>query len=187
VLVNAQALSAGTIDYGTWTSTSSNVTVVSAAPVEGAGGYTVSATAPSFTGGPLTSGYRITAPSSTTTTTPVSIPTLPALTLASGTTSGKISVAVREASPGKYNHGELLVSQNGQLVATASLDAVFASGAGGTVPVSNLPAETPTAIYYVSVRAWNSSDPSTTLQRQWYPSPLDLRSSASASTELTIN
>jgi len=187
VLANAQALSAGTIDYGTWTSTNANVTVVSAAPVEGQGNYTVSATAPSFAGGPLSSGYRITAPSSSTTTAPVTIPTLPALSLASGTSAGKISVAVSEASPLKYNQGELLVSQNGQLVAIASLNTVFASGAAGTVTVSNLPAETTTAVYYVSVRAWNSSDPSTTLSRQWFPTPLDLRSSASASTELTVN
>jgi uncharacterized protein DUF4382 len=186
VLANAQALSAGTIDYGTWTSTNANVTVVSAAPVEGAGGYTVSATAPSFAGGPLTSAYRISAPSGTT-TTPVSIPTLPALSLVSGTSSGKLSVSVSEASPGKYNHGELLVSQNAQLVATASLDGVFASGAGGTVTVNNLPAETPAALYYVSVRAWNSSDPATTVHRQWYDTAVDLRSSASGTSELTIN
>jgi Domain of unknown function (DUF4382) len=186
VLANAQTLSAGTIDYGTWTSTNANVTVVSAAPLEGAGGYTVSATAPSFAGGPLSSSYRITAPASTTTTTPVTV-TVPALTLASGTASGTLSVAVSEASPGKYNHGELLVSENGQLVATAPLDAVFASGAGGTVTVSGVPAETPTALYYLSVRAWNSSDPATTLQRQWYDTALDLRSSASGSTELTVN
>jgi Domain of unknown function (DUF4382) len=187
VLANAQALSAGTIDYGTWTSTNANVTVVSAAPVEGQGSYTVSATAPSFAGGPLSSGYRIAAPSSSTTTTPVTIPTLPALSLASGTNAGKISVAVSEASPLKYNQGELLVSQNGQLVAIASLNSVFASGTAGTVTVSNLPAETTTAVYYVSVRAWNSSDPSITLSRQWYPTPLDLRSSASASTDVTVN
>jgi Domain of unknown function (DUF4382) len=199
VLANPQALSAGTIDYGTWTSTNANVTVVSAAPVEGAGNYTVSATAPSFASGPLdpsTRTYRVSAPascnSSTTSsnctpTTPVTTPTLPALTLASGTTSGTVSVAVSEASPGKYNHGELLVSQNGQLVATASLDGVFASGSGGTVTVNNVPAETPTALYYLSVRAWNSADPTTTLHRQWYDTAVDLRSSASGKSDLTVN
>jgi hypothetical protein len=188
VLANPQALSATTVDSGTWTSASTTVTVVSAAPAEGAGGYTVSATAPSFTGGPLARQYRIQAPASTTpTTTPVSVPTLPALTPASGTTSGTISVAVNEASPGKYDHGELLVSQNGQLVATTPLDSVFASGASGTVKVSGVPAQTPTALYYLSIRAWNSSEPSTTLHREWYPTPLDLRSSASGSSELTVN
>jgi hypothetical protein len=195
VLATPQSVSSGTIDSGTWTSTNANVTVVSAAPLEGGGGYTVSATAPSFASGPLTSSYRISAPSACssqttstcTPTTPVTIPTLPALALASGTTSGTLSVAVHEASPGKYNQGELLVSENGQLIATASLNAVFATGAGGTVTVSGVPAETPTALYYLSVRAWNSSDPGTTLERQWFDTALDLRSSASGTSELTIN
>jgi len=34
---------------------------------------------------------------------------------------------------------------------------------------------------------WNSSSPSTTLSRQWYPSIVDLRSSTSGSIALTIN
>jgi hypothetical protein len=183
VLATPQALSAGTIDSGTWTSANGTVTLVSAAPLEGAGGYKVAATAPSFAGGAFSA--KISPPASST-TTPVVV-SVPALTLASGTTSGTLSVAVSERTPGKYNHGELLVSQNGQLVATVALDSVFASGARGTVKVSDVPAQSPSALYYVSVRAWNSSDPSTTLQRQWYPTPLDLRSSASGSSELTVN
>jgi hypothetical protein len=182
VLATPQSLSNATFDSGTWTSTSANVTVVSAAPAEGAGNYLVSATAPSFAGGALTT--KVTAPS-TSTTTPVA--TLGALALASGVSSGAIAVAVTEAAPGKYNHGEVLVAQNGQLVAFAPLDAVLATGNGGTVTVKGVPAETATALYYLSVRVWNSSDPGTTLLRQWYPTPVDLRSSASGSLALTIN
>jgi hypothetical protein len=37
------------------------------------------------------------------------------------------------------------------------------------------------------VRAWNSSDPSGTVTRQWYPDALDLRSAPSASVQLSIN
>jgi hypothetical protein len=182
VLATPQSLSNATVDSGTWTSTSANVTVVSAAPAEGAGNYLVSATAPSFAGGALTT--KVTAPS-TSTTTPVA--TLGALALASGVSSGAIAVAVTEAAPGKYNHGEVLVAQNGQLVAFAPLDAVLATGNGGTVTVKGVPAETATALYYLSVRVWNSSDPGNTLLRQWYPTPVDLRSSASGSLALTIN
>jgi hypothetical protein len=183
VLATAQSLSNATVDSGTWTSTSANVTVVSAAPVEGAGNYTVSATAPYFAGGGLKT--RVNAPSSST-TTPV-VATLGALTLASGVSSGSISVAVTEATPGKYNHGEVLVAQNGQLIASAPLDAVLATGNGGTVTVKGVPAATATALYYISVRAWHSSSPGTTLLRQWYPTAVDLRSSTSGSLELTIN
>jgi hypothetical protein len=183
VLANAQGLSTGTIDSGTWTATGGNVTVVSAAPLEGAGSYLVAADAPSFAGGVLTA--KVSAPPSGT-TTPVDV-TVPALTLASGTASGSIAVTVSEATAGKYNHGEVLVAHDGQLVATAPLDAVFASGSGGTVTVSGVPAETSAALYYLSVRAWNSSDPSGTLQRQWYPAAVDLRSSPSGSIELAVN
>jgi Domain of unknown function (DUF4382) len=183
VLANAQALSEGTVDSGTWTSTSANVTVVSAAPLEGAGNYIVSATATSFSGGALTT--KVTEPPSST-TTPVEV-TVPAIALASGVASGSISVAVTEAAPGKYTHGQVLVAQNGQLVASAPLDPVLATGAGGTVTVRGVPAETSNALYYLSVRVWNSSDPTTTLLRQWYPTAVDLRSGTSGSLALTIN
>jgi Domain of unknown function (DUF4382) len=183
VLANPQSLSTATIDSGTWTSTSANVTVVSAAPVQGAGNYIVSATAPSFAGGALTT--KITAPASST-TTPV-VASLSALTLASGVSSGSIAVEVKDATPGKYNHGEVLVAQNGQLVATAPLDAALATGNGGTITLKGVPAQTSTALYYLSVRVWNSSDPGTTLLRQWYPTAVDLRSSSSGSLALTVN
>ena len=183
MLAFPQALSAGTIDSGTWTATNANVTVVSAAPVEGAGGYTVAASAPSYASSALSA--KISAPSSSTTTA-VTV-TVPSLTLAPGTAAGTISAAVTEATPGKYDHGELLVSEDGQLVATTPLDAILARGGSGTLTVSGVPAQTPTALYYLSVRAWSSSDPATTLQRQWYDTAVDLRSSASGSAQLTIN
>jgi hypothetical protein len=181
VLANPRALSKGTVDSGTWTATGANVTVVSAAPKEGAGTYLVAASAPSFADGALNN--AVTAPPSGTAPATVH---LPALTPASGTASGSISVKVSEASAGKYNHGEVLVAHEGQLVAVAALDAAFAQG-GGTVTVSGVPAQTSSALYYLSVRAWNSSDPSGTLQRQQYPTALDLRSSVGGSTQLTVN
>ena len=112
--------------------------------------------------------------------------TLPALTLAAGTTSGSLSALVHPASPGRYDQGELLVSHNGTLVATASISAALA-GAGGSVTVSGLPSETADAVYYVSVRAWNSSDPAGTLQRQWYPSVIDMTGSSRGAIVLTVN
>jgi hypothetical protein len=181
VLANPRALSKGTVDSGAWTATGANVTVVSAAPKEGAGIYLVAAGAPSFADGALNN--TVTAPPSGTAPATVH---LPALTPASGTASGSISVKISEASAGKYNHGEVLVAHEGQLVAVAALDAAFAQG-GGTVTVSGVPAQTSSALYYLSVRAWNSSDPSGTLQRQQYPTALDLRSSAGGSIQLTVN
>jgi len=100
---------------------------------------------------------------------------------------------VTPATPGKYDNGQLLLSFNGTLVAIASLNGVIASG--GTVSVTGVPAQTPTSVYYATVRAWNSSDPnppnsadpSGTLQVQSYPTAIDLSGSTSGSIQLTVN
>jgi hypothetical protein len=181
VMANAQALSMGTIDSGTWSSTGSSVTLVSAAPAERAGNYLVAATAPSYADGALTT--KIATPALGT--TPVSF-TLPAMTLASDTTLGTIAASITLATQGKYDQGELLISHNGTLVVAASLAGVFASG-GGTVILPAVPAGTPEAVYYVSVRAWNSHNASIALQRQFFPGALDMSSSPSGRLQLTVN
>ncbi|HEY4747420.1 MAG TPA: hypothetical protein VIH38_07635, partial [Steroidobacteraceae bacterium] len=157
--------------------------LVSAAPAEGAGRYLVAASAPSFTDGTLTT--TVTAPPAGT-TTPVVV-TVPALTLAPGATPGSLSASVTPATAGKYDHGELLVTHDGMLVATAPLDAALAQGAGATIIASGLPTGTSAARYYVAVRAWNSRDATGTLQRQSYPTAIDLRGSATGAVQLTIN
>jgi hypothetical protein len=183
VLANAQALSTGTVDSGTYSASGAAVTLVSAAPAEGAGRYLVAASAPSFTDGTLST--PVSAPPAGT-TTPVAV-TVPALTLAPGATSGSISASVTQATAGKYDHGELLVTHDGTLVATTPLDAALAQGAGATVTASALPTGTSAALYYVTVRAWNSRDATGTLWRQSYPTAIDLRGSATGAVQLTIN
>jgi hypothetical protein len=183
VLANPQALSTDTVDSGAYSASGAAVTLVSAAPAEGAGRYLVAASAPSFTDGTLTT--TVSAPPAGT-TTPVVV-TVPALTLAPGAAAGSISASVTQATAGKYDHGELLVTHDGTLVATTPLDAAFAQGAGATITASGLPTGTSAALYYVAVRAWNSRDASGTLQRQSYPTAIDLRGSATAAAQLTIN
>jgi hypothetical protein len=185
VLANAQALSEGSVDSGTYATSGAAVTLVSAAPAEGAGRYLVAASAPSFTDGTLTTTTTVSAPpAGTTTTVPV---TVPALTLAPGATSGSISASLTQATAGKYDHGELLLTHDGTLVATTPLDTALAQGAGATITVNGLPAGTSAARYYVAVRAWNSRDATGTLQRQSYPTAIDLRGSATGAVQLTIN
>src|ERR1700674_5656912 len=183
VLASPQALSRGTIDSGTYSSSGASVTLVGAAPAEGAGRYLVAASAPSFTDGTLTT--TVSAPS-VGTTTPVAV-TVPALTLAPGVTSGSISASVAQATALKYDHGELLVTHNGALVATTPVDVALVPGAGATITVNGLPSGTSAALYYVAVRAWNSRDASATLQRQSYPTAIDLRGSATGAVQVTIN
>jgi Domain of unknown function (DUF4382) len=197
VLFNAQTLSVGTVDSGTWSSTGAPVTVVSAAPLQGAGTYIVTPTVPFYAEGALTSTVSAPASSTTTTTTtttttaPPQTFTVPAPTLPSGTGSGTLTASVAQVTAGKYDQGELMVSNNGTLVAVASLASVFAQEGGGTVTVSGLPSGTASSVFYVTVRAWNSSNPAAapegSMEREWYDTPIDLRGSTTGSIKLTVN
>lgn len=182
VLANPRSLSSGTVDSGTYVSSGATITVVSAAPVEAAGTYQLAASAPLYADGPL--GNTVSAPTTAGVTTAAPV-TVGALALAAGNSPASLAASVRPASAGKYDHGELMLSQNGQLIASAPLDAALT--AGGTVQLAGVPGGTPASVYYVSVRAWNSSDPSGTLARQWYPAPVDLRSATSASVQLNVD
>jgi hypothetical protein len=188
VLFNAQGLSSGTVDSGTWSTSGGAINVISAAPAEGAGGYIVSPSAPSYADGPLTTKIPATTSTATTTTCPTAAlvtVAAPALALPSGTASGTLHATVTQPAPAKYDSGELLVSYNGTLVASAPLGTAFTTGTA-SVTVSGLPADTAASLYYVSVRAWNSATPAD-VQRQWYPNAVDLRSSTSSSLALTLN
>jgi hypothetical protein len=187
VLFNAQTLSGATIDSGTWSSSGAALTGVSAAPAEGAGVYIVAPYAPAYGDAALTT--KIKAPpapasGSASTAAPVTV-VVPALPLASGTASGSLHASV-QAPAGKYTTGELLVSCNGTLVGTASLGSDLASGSA-SVTVSGLPADIPSAVYYVSVRAWDASEPADSLLRQWYPQSIDMRTATSGSIAVTID
>jgi hypothetical protein len=181
VLFTDQALSPATVDSGTW-STNGTVTIVSAAPAEGAKTYKVAAVAPGFSDGALDPKISVSKPNSGTATVVV-----PALKLGAGATAGSLAATVIATTPGKYDQGELLVSHDGVLVAAASLDAVLTQGTGGIVTVANLPSGTPEAVYYVTIRAWKSTDPGGSVQRQWYPQVIDLRSTTSGSIALPVN
>ena len=184
VLANAQPLSTGTVDSGTYVSSGATITTVSAAPTEGAGAYQVAASAPLYADGLL--GVEVSA------TTPAPVP-VGTLTLAAGNSAAQVSVSV-QVTAGKYSNGELMLSQNGQLIASAPLDPALVAG-GGTVQLAGVPAGTPASVYYVSVRAWCSGatgakctgTPTGTLTRQWYPDAVDLRSARSASVDVGIN
>ena len=179
-LANVQLLSADTVDSGTYVSSGATVTVVSSAPQEKAGTYQVAATAPLYADGML--GIKVSAPTSGTIAPSV---TVAGLSLASGSTSGTLAATVSPASRSKYSNGVLLVTHDGQLVASAALDSVI--GLGGTVQVSGIPGGTAASLYYLTVRAWNSSDPAAIFTRQWYSTPVDLRSASSANAQLTVN
>jgi hypothetical protein len=174
VLFNAQGLSQGTIDSGTYVASGETVNIVSAAPLEKAGNYRVAASASGYSDGALNTLVAAAKPSVV----------LAPLALASGANTGSVIAAVTPATPGKYDQGQLLISHEGALVATTPLDAVLASGGSVSAVV---PAGSPASYYYVSVRVWNSRNPGGTLSRQWYPGVIDLRSGTSGSLPITVN
>jgi hypothetical protein len=183
VLANAQPLSTATVDSGTYVSTGATITVVSAAPAEGAGGFQVAATAPFYADGLL--GNTLSAPTTSGVTTAGPV-TVGPLALAAGSSAASVAASVQPASTGKYDRGEIMLSRNGQLVASAPIDAALQAG-GGIVQLAGVPGGTSSSVYYVSVRAWNSSDPALTLARQWYPDAIDLRSAAAANVALGVD
>jgi hypothetical protein len=175
-LFNAQSLSTGTVDSGTWSTSGGAISVVSAQPTQGAGNYWVAASAPFYTDGSLSDQTRV--------TSRVPAAVVPELSLVSGAVPGSLTVNI-QTTAGKYDQGELLVSHDGALVASLSLNNVLSQG-GGTVAFSALPAGTPTSLYYLSVRVWkNGANPTAT--RQWYPNAIDMRSNLSGLLPLTIN
>jgi Domain of unknown function (DUF4382) len=173
-----EPLSSQTIDYGTWSS-GTTVAVTAATPTEGASTYKVSATAPLFTDGALTTTVTAAGGSSTT----VAVPTL---TVASGETSVSVPFAITETTAKKYNAGQLIISKDGAIVAAADL-ATLLAGNSGTLTVPGIPAGTTSNLYYVSVRTWNTASPVTTLNREEYPTALDLRSGTGPSFSLSID
>jgi hypothetical protein len=184
------AVPAATLDYGTFSSGSA-VSLTTADPAEGASTYRVAASAPLFADGVLTT--TVTGNSSTTTL--VAVPTLSA---AAGTTIAR-TVTVSQTTPKQYDRGDLIISHDGAIVATAVLDPILAQtatstlqSAASTLTISGLPQGGGTtgtlssALYYVSVRLWNTSDPAKTLNRVTFPNALDLRTGSTTAYSIQI-
>jgi hypothetical protein len=177
----SQPISAASIDYGTFTS-GSPVTLTSADPTEGTGTYRVAGTAPLFTDGVLTTTVSPTA-------TTVAVPTL---TAASGAALISTTITISKTTAGKYNKGELIFSHDGAIVVTTSLDTILAQSATGSLTISGLPGGSTSGqfaagLYYLSVRTWNTSNPTSTLNREIYPTPLDLSTGTVTSYSLNID
>lgn len=180
-LLYDEAVPTGTIDWGTYVS-GGNVALATVTPVQGQSVYFVAAQAPMFTDGQLLT--TLGPPASGTGPVPIA---LAALVPAAG--SGSMSIAVAPVTPGKYDRGELIVSHDGAIVQTVAIDSVLTQNGAQTLQVQGIPAGGSTssdnAVYYVSTRAWNSSDPADSLQLQSFTTPVDL--SAGSATVPTVN
>ena len=130
------ALSAGPLAVGTY-SGGTVATAVTEAPSEGSGTYQVAAIAPNFNDG--TFATKVSAPNPITATAVLF--KLAPLAAATGSASTTLTAATAVAAPGKYNKGELILSQNGAIIAVTALDAVL-DASSGAVTVQHVPAGT---------------------------------------------
>lgn len=177
--------SAGVVQTGLYTTTGTAITVTNATPVEGSGAYTAAASATSFADGALTSTVSAPASNSTAQITPA------ALSLAAGASSDSFTAQITQSSAGSYDKGQLIVSRDGVIIATAALDAALATSSG-TVTVNNLPGGSAsssyaTGVYDVSARVWNSQDPAGTLQHKYFSAAVDVRNGSQTGVSLAIN
>jgi hypothetical protein len=187
LLQTSEMLSAGMVGSGTYSSNGGTITITYATPAEGAGTYTVAATAPLYSDGYPSAHNTVVAPS-TTADTPATaaVPVVvPGLTPSNGSAAGSITAEISQSSPGKYDQGELIVSHNGAIAGSAKLDkALVATGQNVTIP--GLPSGTS---YYLSVIVWNSAQVSAQNPGFTYESvatPVTL-SGGSAQATVTVN
>jgi hypothetical protein len=191
-------VSSASIDYGTFSSSGSAVSLNTSNPTEGASTYRLAASAPLFLDGPITATAATTTTAAVTTiptvnsstTAAVAVPTLAA---ASGSVSTGLTFQIGHSNT--YDKGYLILSHDGAVVSTVALDTLLAqSSSAGSLGVSGIPVGSSTvlatdssALYDVSVRVWNSANPSGTVKREIYPSSLDLRSTVTAVYSLKID
>jgi uncharacterized protein DUF4382 len=180
----ARYLSTGDLLYGAYVSGGA-VALTSAAPAEGTGSYHIAASAPLYGDGPLST--TVTAPPAAT-ITPFTAAAIP---LPSGTSAANISGTVTVAAPGKYDKGELLLTQNGALIAVAPLDSYLGAAQSAAILFSSVPAGSGGTVsntnqYSTEVWVWSSSNPSGTLSRQPVSSLIDLSSGSASGVTIAI-
>jgi hypothetical protein len=186
-LQNDLIASTNTVQSGTFATGTQSITLTSATPVQGNGSYIVAASSYKFADGPLT----VLASPPTSSANTLIAPAV--LSVASGESSNTLTALVTHSSAGSYDRGQMIISRDGTIIATTSLDAALAVTAGANVSVNGLPGGSSafsadaTAIYDVTVRVWNSTDPIGTLQRRSFPAAVDVRNGNAAGVQIAIN
>jgi hypothetical protein len=179
---DAFALSAGPQVVGTYTSGDA-ISFTTLAPAEGDGGYVPGSEGLFRTDTLAGTATRV----SGTAGAPTEV-LVPAPAVAAGGITGTLAVSL-SSTAGSYDSGFLVVSSGDRIVETAAVGSALAAG-GGSVTLS-LPAgdvlAPPSGIpYQVAVRAWRSSDPTSTLTRVAGPNSVNLGDSAAASLSIEV-
>jgi len=145
-------LSAGSIQVGDYLA-GGTPGFTAATPVQGSGGFAAVGGAIQF----ASSAVVGTLPPLSGTNTSI---TVPQLAVAPAYAPGQITVNIATATPGRFTHGELVVSRYGMIVNSLPIDGDLASG--GAVVMSNLPSGTSAgpdkgAYYCAWLRVWNGA------------------------------
>ncbi|MGH8260418.1 MAG: hypothetical protein ACREUG_12100, partial [Steroidobacteraceae bacterium] len=114
-----------------------------------------------------------------------------ALPLPSGASADTASGTIDVAAPGKYDKGELLLTQNGALVAVMPLDPYLGSAQSSATLFSSVPGGSAGStfsdgLYFAEAWVWSSSDPSGTLSREPQTAPIDLRGGSATGVTISI-
>jgi len=174
------------ISYGTY---GIDVLPRSGTPEEGASRYGVAALSPHYGNGAL-AGTTLRPASSASDTATFSVP---AIDLPAASVPGTVQATITVQNPGRYDRGVLLVTREGALVATLSLNEVLdASPPSSFVDVTQVPAGTESAtfdrgLYYLEAWTWDSDDPEDTFTRHAGEDAVDLRSGATAMGTIAID
>jgi Domain of unknown function (DUF4382) len=155
-LQTPEVLSLGAIQSGTYASSGSTITVTSSTPADGPSSYHVSATAPLYTDGVISSAPVVNGTTAQSLTTPLTV-TVSGLTPADGSTPATLTASITESSPGTYTGGELLVSRNGAVIGTAGIPSNALLTGSGSVSVAGLPSGSADGTYYLSAILWSST------------------------------
>lgn len=175
-----QSLSAASLEYEVYAAGGS-VALTPVTPSQGTSTYTVAASAPLYGNGPLITTVSPASGSATATFTAA------AIALPSGTTAETISGTVTVSSPGKYDKGELILTQDGALIAVTPLDAYLGGSSSNTTLFTSVPGGTSTSIYYAEAWVWNASNPAGSLSRQPQSAPINLSTGSASGVAITIN
>jgi hypothetical protein len=155
-LQTPEVLSLGALQSGTYASSGSTITVTSSTPAEGPSKYRVSAIAPLYTDGALSSAPLVDGTTAQSLTTPLTV-TVSGLIPADGSTPATLTASITESSPGTYTGGELLVSRNGAVIGTAAIPSNALLTGSGSVSVAGLPSGSADGTYYLSAILWSAT------------------------------
>jgi hypothetical protein len=175
----AQALSSASLQYGAYVSGGA-VSLTTVAPAQGASTYSVGASAPVYGNGPLSTTVAPTSSGAGTATFTVTAIPLPS-------TGESVSGTVSVTTPGKYDKGELILTQGGALVALAPLDAYLGAAKSSATLFTSVPGGTSTSVYYAEAWVWNSANPGATFSRQPLSTPINLSTGNATGITVTID